>query len=122
MPVNVSYIPAEDRLDLSFRGNLDVSVSQPVCDICKQIPSGLRSCIIDLSDIERLFDSGVALLQMLYRRLAGLGTTVVILSDRPEIRDWFPAVVRTPAYPGPGRTRGASGFSRPFEQERTLSA
>ena len=113
MPVNVSYIPAEDRLDLSFHGNLDVSVSQPVCDICKQVPSNLRSCIIDISEIERLFDSGVALLQMLYRRLVGLGTTVVILSDSPEIRDWFPTVARVPAYPKSMQARDP-GYLRTF--------
>lgn len=110
MPVNVSYIPSEDRLDLSFRGNFDVSVSQSICDICKQIPSGLRSCIIDLSEIERLFDSGVALLQMLYRRLAGLGTTVVILSDRPEIHNRFPSIARVPAYPRPKSVSVATDF------------
>lgn len=96
MPVQVSYISAENRLDLSFRGNFDVTLSQNVCDICKQVPASLRSCIIDLSDIERLFDSGVALLQMLYRRLVALGTTVVILSDLPEIRQRFPNSTRTP--------------------------
>jgi hypothetical protein len=32
MPMQVSYIRNEDRLDLSFSGNLDISLSQDICD------------------------------------------------------------------------------------------
>lgn len=99
MSLYVSYIAEEQRLDLTFDGNLDVSVSQDVCAICKRVSSSLRSCIIDLSGVERLFDSGVALLQMLYRRLNELGTTVVILSDRPEFREQIPVIARKPSSP-----------------------
>ena len=120
MPVQVSYISAEDRLDLSFCGNLDVTLSQHVCDICKQVPISLRSCIIDLSDIERLFDSGVALLQMLYRRLIALGATVVILSDLPEIHQRFPNSTRAPAYPRREHGRGRAGLMS-SESERSYS-
>jgi len=96
MAVHASYIEEEDRLDLSFDGNLDVSVSHDVCVICKRVASGLKSCIVDLSAVERVFDSGVAMLQMLYRRLTGLGATVVFLSDRPEVREWIPVITRMP--------------------------
>ena len=87
MSVHASYIEEEERLDLTFEGNLDVTVSRDVCDICQRAASGLQSCIVDLSNVERMFDSGVALLQMLHQHLEALGTTVVILSDRPEIRE-----------------------------------
>lgn len=92
MSVHASYIEEEDRLDLSFEGNLDVSVSRDVCDICRQAAGGLQSCIVDLSNVDRMFDSGAAILQMLYRRMRSLGTTVVFLSDRPDIRDWIPII------------------------------
>ena len=98
MPVHVSYIAEEKRLDLSFEGNLDVSVSQDICDICNRPPSGLRSCIIDLSGVARLFDSGVALLQKLHRCLTEIGTTVVILSDRRDIRERVPTIARRASY------------------------
>jgi ABC-type transporter Mla MlaB component len=94
MPLHLSYIAQENRLDLRFEGNLDLTVSQTVCDICKTIPTDLTACIIDLTGIERLFDSGVALLQKLYRRLVEIGTTVVILSDHPRIRSHFPTIAR----------------------------
>jgi len=98
MAVHTSYIKEEDRLDLSFDGNLDVSVSQDICDVCKHVSPNLKSCIIDLSDVERLFDSGVALLQMLYRRLNALGTIVVILSDCPEFREQISVITRRRTY------------------------
>ena len=69
MPLNVSYIPQESRLDLSFHGNLDLTLSQDVCEVLSTMPADLECCIIDLSEIDRLFDSGVALLQALHRRL-----------------------------------------------------
>jgi ABC-type transporter Mla MlaB component len=87
MPIHSSYIVEELRLDLSFSGNLDVSVAQEICDICRSLQSDLRSCIVDLSSVERLFDSGVALLKMLYRSLVKKGILVVILSDSPKIRE-----------------------------------
>jgi ABC-type transporter Mla MlaB component len=109
MPLHLSYIAQENRLDIRFDGNLDVTVSQTVCDICRTIPSDLTSCIIDLTDIERLFDSGVALLQKLHRRLVEIGTTVVILSGHPRIRDCFPMITRAPLDPLPERPLFAFG-------------
>jgi anti-anti-sigma regulatory factor len=87
MPARTSYIAEEERLDLSFEGNLDVTVSEEVCAACKRVTANLKSCIIDLTAVDRLFDSGAALLQMLHKHLREYGTTVVILSDRPEITD-----------------------------------
>ena len=94
MPLHASYIDVEDRLDLSFSGNLDVTLSEAVWDICKQVPTNLVTCVVDLSEVERLFDSGLALLQMLFRRLNDLGVIVVFLSDCPEIRERISVVTQ----------------------------
>jgi len=91
MPMQTSYIAEELRLDLSFSGNLDVSVSQDICDICKSLPRDLKCCIVDISGIDRLFDSGVALLKMLYRNLVEKNVLVVVVSDDPKIRERMPA-------------------------------
>ena len=99
MSVHAFYIEEEERLDLSFEGNLDFTVSRDVCDICRQAAGGLKSCIVDLSNVERMFDSGAAMLQMLYRRMRSLGTTVVFLSDRADIRDWIPIITCQPGRP-----------------------
>jgi ABC-type transporter Mla MlaB component len=103
MPMQLSYITQENRLDVHFEGNLDLTLSHPICDICKSVPPDLSCCIIDLTDVHRVFDSGVALLQELCRRFVEIGTTVVILTDHPRIRALFPSVTRTPLHAPPER-------------------
>lgn len=103
MSVHASYVAEDDRLDLSFEGNLDVTVSRDICDICQRVAAGLKSCIVDLSRVEGIFDSGIALLQMLHRRMSAGGTSVVFVSDRPDILKWMPIITGT-AYPMPSCT------------------
>lgn len=103
MPVRISYIREEDRLDLRFLGNVDITLSQDVCDICRQLRPYLKVCIMDLSHADRLFDSGVALLQLLHCYLTEMGLTVVILADCPEIRARIAEITRPPRYPIPLR-------------------
>jgi ABC-type transporter Mla MlaB component len=90
MPVRTAYTERENRLDLSFIGALDLTISNAVCDICARLPTSLRFCVIDRSDVERVFDSGIALLHMLYRQLRELGTSVVIHGDHSEVRSRIP--------------------------------
>jgi len=97
MPMHAQYIEEELRLDLSFSGNLDVSVSHDICAMCNSVPIDLRACIIDLCDVARLFDSGVALLKMLHRRLVEKDVIVVILSNSSEIRTCMPTVTHLPS-------------------------
>jgi len=94
MRIQISYIAEENRLDLTFSGNLDVSVAQDVLDLCKRVPPDLAACIIDLSNVVRLFDSGVALLRILYTHLTELGATIVVLADRAEVRELIPSITR----------------------------
>ena len=86
MSVQISFIPEESRLDLYFVGNLDVSVWQDVCDTCNGASPSLKSCIVDLTGVDRVFDSGIALLGMLYQRLVRLGATVIFLSEDLEVK------------------------------------
>lgn len=99
MPMNVSYIEEEERLDLTFEGNLDVSASQAICELCNRVSVNVRYCIVDLAGVERVFDSGIALLQMLHRRMSARGATVLILSDRPEFKEYIPLISHTPRCP-----------------------
>jgi ABC-type transporter Mla MlaB component len=92
MPMHSSYIAEELRLDLSFSGNLDVSVSQDICDICWSPPRDLKTCIVDISGIDHLFDSGVALLKMLYRHLVKKNVLVVIFSDSSRNQERMPNI------------------------------
>jgi anti-anti-sigma regulatory factor len=101
MPIDVSFIPEEDRLDLSFDGNLDLTNAEALCGLSCRIPSGLRTCILDLTRVERVFDSGVALLQMLCRVIRRVGATVVILGDHPEVKRCLSAVMANALYVSP---------------------
>jgi len=92
MPAEVAYIAEENRLDLTFSGNLDVSITRDIFDLCRRLPAGLNACIIDLSNVARLFDSGVALLRILYTHLTDAGAMIVILADRPDIRELVPSI------------------------------
>ncbi len=95
MSVSVSYAPKKAALNLRFDGNLDISAAMPVCDLCRRVPRGLERCVLDLSRVERVFDSGVALLQMLCQRLARLGAEVSVIGD---------SVVARRLEAGPGNT------------------
>jgi ABC-type transporter Mla MlaB component len=93
MPLITSFIPSEDRLDLSFDGDLDLTITEDVCQVSALIPATLRTCIMDLTRLERVFDSGIALLWMLNERLQHIGATVVVLSDHPEILRRIPRIM-----------------------------
>jgi ABC-type transporter Mla MlaB component len=98
MPISVSFIAEEDRLDLSFDGNLDLTNAEALCGLSCNLPPTLRTCILDLTRVERVFDSGVALLQMLCRGVRRVGATVVILGDHPEVRRWVSLVMANALY------------------------
>jgi ABC-type transporter Mla MlaB component len=95
MAIRVAFIPEEDRLDLSFDGNLDLTNAEALCGLSSNIPPSLKTCILDLTRVERVFDSGVALLQMLCRGIRRVGATVVVLGDHPEIKRCISLVIAT---------------------------
>ncbi|EXJ14244.1 hypothetical protein D779_2915 [Imhoffiella purpurea] len=80
-------------MDLSFHGDLDLTISEDVCQLSAAIPANLRTCILDLTRLDRVFDSGIALLWMLNERLQHMGATVVVLSDHPDILSRVPHVL-----------------------------
>lgn len=93
MSVRVSFVPMEDRLDLCFDGNLDFTVSHELCGIGADIPTSLRTCVMDLTRVHRVFDSGIALLRMLSGKLHRVGARVVVLSDHPDVRRQIPLIL-----------------------------
>lgn len=92
MPATITFIPEDDRLDVSFEGNLDVTVWQAVCDACRRPEPDLKACIVDLTAVGRVFDSGIAVLGLLCERMRVLGTTVVFLSDDSKLRKRVAAI------------------------------
>jgi ABC-type transporter Mla MlaB component len=93
MPMITSFIASEDRLDLSFHGDLDLTLTEEICQLFTALPSTLRTCILDLTGLDRVFDSGMAMLWLLNERLKKIGATVVVLSDHPEILQRIPRIM-----------------------------
>jgi anti-anti-sigma regulatory factor len=100
MPVTIDLIPSEDRLDISFEGNLDVIVWQDVCDACVRTSEKVKACIVDLTGVKRFFDSGIAILGLLYERMSRVGATVIFLSDDPSLKERM-TIVASPRWHPP---------------------
>ena len=105
MPIKISYCAAENHANLIFGGSLDVSLSQDIRVICRNLSSCVKSCTVDLSAVENMSDSGVALLQVLCVHLSERGI-VLTLSDNPHIRRLIPHIARMPSNPVPVRHPG----------------
>jgi len=86
MPLSVTLCPAGDQIYVVFTGNLDISASIPVCDICRRISPEVLLCVLDVRKVERVFDSGIALLRMLSERVERGGGRVVLRGEHPELR------------------------------------
>ncbi len=57
------------------------------------VGASLRTCIMDRTGLDRVFDSGLALLWMLNERLKRIGAIVVVLSDHPDIQRRIPLIM-----------------------------
>ena len=85
VPLNVIYIEEECRLDVRIEGNLDLSLSRDLFGLCERLDAGIRTCVVDLCGVIRLFDSGVALLKVLRKRLADIGAMLIVITDKSEM-------------------------------------
>jgi anti-anti-sigma regulatory factor len=105
--MNVSFVQEQDLLDLSFEGNLDLTVTHAVFGIVPQIQDELKTCIMDLTQVDRVFDSGIALLRMLSRNLHQMGATVVVVGTHPDLRLHLSLIQGDAAYPSRGHLAAA---------------
>lgn len=85
MPIHTSFIEDQGRLELTFHGNLDFGITRDIFAIRRNLPVNLKRCVMDLSGVDRVFDSGVALLQVLCTRFNDLGVEIDISAGTPEI-------------------------------------
>lgn len=109
MSVSVSFVAKEERLHLCFDGNLDFSVSHELCGIGAHIPASLQTCVMDLTHVQRVFDSGIALLRMLSGKLHRVGARVLVVSDHPDVRSRIPLILGTQPVPPSQESMGAVG-------------
>jgi len=81
MSVDVAHYPEEGRVDITIEGNLDLTLSSQILNVCKLVDARLVICVIDATRVSRVFDSGLAVLMLLTNRLAQFHVRLVIVGD-----------------------------------------
>jgi hypothetical protein len=117
MSMSTAFVPEKHLLDLCFDGNLDLTVTDAVFAVVSQVRVGVQTCIMDLTRVERVFDSGIALLRMLSADLRRIGVAVVILADQPDAVRWGSLIRADVVYPSrrhfrPTLATGSGPFAR----------
>lgn len=85
MSVDVIHDTEKNRLELVFRGYLDTSVGFSLLGASTYLDERLQTCIIDTTRVTRVFDSGVALILVMLKRLQKLPVQLVIVGDIPGL-------------------------------------
>ena len=85
MTIKVTYYQEEDRLDLILEENLDLTITREILDACHFIDERLLTCVIDCSGLVRIFDSGLALLTVLLKKLKRFRTRLVLIGEIPGL-------------------------------------
>ena len=85
MSIQVSYYQEEDRLDLIVEENLDLTLTRQILDACQLIDERLMTCVIDCSGVVRIFDSGLALLMLLLKKLKHFRVRLVLIGEIPGL-------------------------------------
>ena len=65
---------------LRFPDRVDLSLGYHVWRLCGTLDDRYRECVVDLRDTSTLFDSGVAMLLVLHRRLASMGCRLTLVN------------------------------------------
>lgn len=85
MGIQVSYYQEEDRLDLIVEENLDLTLTRQILEACQFVDERLLTCVIDCSGVVRIFDSGLALLTVLLKKLKRFRTRLVLIGEIPGL-------------------------------------
>ena len=86
MSVNVRMYSDDKLMILRFDKSLDFSITREICSVCERVAPGVKLCIVDLREVERVFDSGVALMSMLCKRLRQLGAEISFRGMHPDLQ------------------------------------
>lgn len=86
MSMNISLHSDNKLMILRFDKSLDFSLTREICSVCERVVPEVRLCILDIREVERVFDSGVALLSMLCKRLRQLGAEISFRGMHPDLQ------------------------------------
>ena len=86
MSLDIRLYSDNKLMILRFDKSLDFSITREVCSVCEKVAPSVKLCILDLRDVERVFDSGVALMSMLCKRLRQLGAEISFRGMHPDLQ------------------------------------
>jgi len=93
MTMNIAYHSEEGRLDIILAENLDLTQTRQMLQAQGHIDDQLQTCIIDCTQVGRVFDSGKALMLMLFERLAQFQVRLVMIGELPGLSYQYPPPV-----------------------------
>jgi anti-anti-sigma regulatory factor len=85
MSIQVAYYQEEDRLDLIVEENLDLTLTRQILEACQFIDERLLTCVIDCSGVVRIFDSGLALMMLVVKKLKRFRVRLVLIGEIPGL-------------------------------------
>jgi ABC-type transporter Mla MlaB component len=85
MPLHASRIDDEGTLVVTFDGRLDFSIARDVFVTARRATGDIETCVLDLRKVERVFDSGIALLRLLQARMRDANIQVRVLAASDDL-------------------------------------
>jgi ABC-type transporter Mla MlaB component len=85
MAMSVAYYAEEGRLDITIADNLDLTQTREILKAQGFIDDQLQTCVIDCTRVGRVFDSGKALILMLFDQLARFRVKLVMIGELSDI-------------------------------------
>jgi ABC-type transporter Mla MlaB component len=79
--LNFAFHSEEARLDITIEDNLDLTQTRQILQAQTHINNQLETCVIDCTQVGRVFNSGKALMLMLFERLSQFRVKLVILGE-----------------------------------------
>jgi ABC-type transporter Mla MlaB component len=84
MGLQLTYIPEEQRLDLTLSENLDHTLAAQFMQTGNYVNERLRTCVIDCSRVKQVYYAGRVLFLHLLRVLQNYRVRLIILGGLPD--------------------------------------
>lgn len=81
MGMRLKHDPKEDRLSLIIEDNLDLTLTGKILEACEYVNENLALCVIDCTRVCKVFDSGIAVMRLLMRKIEQYRVKLVILGE-----------------------------------------
>jgi ABC-type transporter Mla MlaB component len=85
MSVVVMHDAEKNKLELVIRGNLDLRSAFWLHGANTYINERLQTCVIDTTQVSRVFDSGIALIMVILKRIQKFQVQLIFVGDIPDL-------------------------------------